>query len=110
MLGNLTKEEIRKLPLETQAAVARIASDEAHLRRLLIAKAKGLLRYKIITVALLVLTSVLWLWKPNIPGLPLAFGVMLFVQFHMIGINSRLEAILTLLNPKDIEKKPNRFQ
>lgn len=110
MIGNLTKEEIGKLPLETQAAVARIASDEARLHRLLITKAKGYRRYKVITIVFLILTSALWFWKPHIPGLPLAFGVMLFVQLHMLGVNSRLEAILTLLDPKDAEKRPNGFQ
>ena len=110
MIDNLTKEEVAKLPLEIQDAVARVALDEARLRRNLIAKAKGYRRYMIVPFLISIFISLFLFWKKDVAGLPIALGFLFFVQFHMLGVNSRFDAILTLLKVDDAADKAKRFQ
>ncbi|MCW1926658.1 hypothetical protein OKA05_29160 [Luteolibacter arcticus] len=99
MIGILSKEQVAKLSPAEQELVARLALDEARSRRALLVKAKG---YRgILLVPLVVCTVMMGLgmwrgWTAMLPYLVLlGFALM---QFHVRGVNSRIDALVKLLD------------
>ena len=100
MIGNLTKDQIAKLPKEQQEAVARLVLDESRQRRSILAKAKGYWGRRLVPILLWISASIVWILTQNLIVALLLFtlGVWILVQFHAAGLNRRMDALLLLMD------------
>ena len=100
MIGNLTKEQIANLPHEQQEIVARLVLDESRNRRSILAKARGYWGMNLVPITLWIGATLIWMWKHDLTTvLPIyLLGILILVQFHVAGINRRIDAIVSLMN------------
>ncbi|WP_193214143.1 hypothetical protein [Luteolibacter marinus] len=99
MASYLTKEQVASLAPEEQEVFARVALDEARFRRELRDKACGYRGRWALPAILWIAATCLWFWKPDLSiFLPVA-GLMALglFQFHVAGINSRIDALIRLI-------------
>ena len=104
-----SKEQVAKLSAEQQEVVGRIALDEAQARRLILAKAKNYRGYSLIPALIwLAFICAIARMQDSAVLLPLLIiGTLLYVEFHARGINSRIDATITLFNLDRSPDKPN---
>ena len=100
MIGNLTKDQIANLPEEQQEMIARVVLDESRNRRSIQAKAKGYWGMRLVPIILWICASMVWVWKRDLgTALPIfSLGLFILIQFHVAGINRRIDAILSLMD------------
>jgi hypothetical protein len=100
MIRHLSKEQIAQLSPDEQELMARLALDEARSRRDLLARAKGYRGVMLVPALLWVVAAGLGMWNPSVAGmLPyLVLMTLILVQFHALGVNSRIDAMIRLLN------------
>lgn len=99
MIGNLTKDQIANLPAEQQEMIARVVLDESRNRRSTLAKAKGYWGMRLVPVLLWICATLVWMWKRDLVlALPIfSLGLLILIQFHVAGINRRIDAVLSLM-------------
>lgn len=110
MPGFLTKEQVAKLSPEEQEVVARVALDEARFRRGILAKAEGYRGYRLVPAILWTVAAGFLIWKSD-AAMMLPFVGLLAVtifQFHVAGINSRIDAVIRLLDLKQSIDEPGQ--
>jgi hypothetical protein len=100
MIGNLTKDQISNLPAEQQEMIARVVLDESRNRRSTLAKAKGYWGMRLVPTLLWICASSVWFWKRDLEmALPIfSLGLLFLIQFHVAGINRRIDAVLSLMD------------
>ena len=101
-----SKEKVSELPAEQQEVIGRLALDQARSRKAIQAKAQS---YRgAMMVPLWIYASFMWLlvWRPDLSILfpILGLGLLLYIDFHARGINSRINALIKLL---DFDSSPD---
>lgn len=112
MINGLSKEQVAKLSPEEQEALARVALDQAMFRRSLLAKAAGYRGRHAVPSILFMLMLGLWMWTNSLAILFPALVIVTFflVLFHTWGLNSRIDALLRVLDLDrgEVRAKPRR--
>ena len=100
MIGNLTKDQIANLPAEQKEMIARVVLDESRNRRSTLAKAKGYWGMRLVPILLWICATLVWMWKRDLgTALPIfSLGLLILIQFHVAGINRRIDAVLSLMD------------
>ncbi len=100
MIGNLTKDQIAKLPSEQQEMIARVVLDESRNRRSTLARAKGYWGMRLVPILLWTCATLVWMWRRDLGlALPIfSLGLLILIQFHVSGINRRIDAVLSLMD------------
>ncbi|MEC5125817.1 hypothetical protein VSU19_03585 [Verrucomicrobiales bacterium BCK34] len=100
MIDILTKEQVAKLSPEQQEVIARLALDDARSRRAMLEQAKSYRGYRLAPTLLVIVGSCLWFWNDDMDSLLPFFGllVLIFIKFHVWGVNSRIDALIRILN------------
>jgi hypothetical protein len=105
-----TKEDVAKLSPELQETVARIALDDARVHRALLNDARSYFGYRWLPGLLAVVAVVLWWRSPDKQNVVpyLLIGLTALIQYHALGINSRIDAVLELLQKKSDKEGETR--
>lgn len=91
-----SKKQVAKLPPEQHEIIGQIALRKAGSRTAILEKAQ---RYRgSMIVCAILWVSYLWLctWVDDVAVLLPVMGVLLYIEFHDRGINSRIDALLKL--------------
>jgi len=97
MFPGLTKEDVAKLSEEQLEVIARVALDQARTKRELEKKAGGYTGSYLIPIAFLAIASGTGALR-SAEYLPFVLiGLFCLIQFHAVGINKRIDAMLKLM-------------
>lgn len=112
MIAKLTKDQVAKLSPEQQQVVARLAIDEGRRQRLLMSRARGYRGYKILHLLVLFGGIVFWESMRNSEVLMpvLACAAYGLICYHAAGINSRIDAVLDLIDQQNAKAPINKAQ
>lgn len=102
MTLGLTKEDVSKLPPEDQEAIGGIALEDARVLRETLAAAKGYRGMQMTPYVLMALGITISLWKPYFTEWApfLFFGMVFLIQYHVHGVNRRIDAVLRLMDER----------
>lgn len=98
MIYGLSKADVDKLPEEQREMIARIAMDQARHERKVRENAEGYFGYRLIPIILLLIATVLGMLRPAGFLSFFIIGLAGMIQFHAIGINKRIDAVLKLMD------------
>jgi hypothetical protein len=96
----LTKEQVAKLSPKQQEVIGRLALEDARSRRAMLAQAKSYPGNRLVPTLLAIVGGCLWIWKEDMDSLLPFFGLLMliFIKFHVWGMNSRIDAMIRILN------------